>query len=73
MNWLKRNWKKVLVAGCGVVGAVAQVVPALAPVVGVCAVVVPAVVTSPDVLAGLKKALKLDGGVIVTATDDDKK
>jgi hypothetical protein len=57
MQWFKQNWKKVLVAGCGVVGAVATVVPALVPVAAQCALVVPAVTGAPSVVHALKSVL----------------
>ncbi len=59
MDWLSRNWKKVLVAGCGVVGAVATVVPALIPAAATCALVVPAVTGAPTVVDAVKAVLGL--------------
>ena len=57
MNWFVRNWKKLAVATCGVVGAVSTVVPALVPITLVCAVAIPAVTTAPDILTGLKNLI----------------
>ena len=57
MGWISRNWKKLLSAGCGVVGAVALVVPAAVPAAALCAVVVPAVNASPDVITAVKNVL----------------
>lgn len=54
MSWLGRNWKKAILATCGVVGAVATVVPAAIPIAAVCAVAAPAIAGSPDILSGLK-------------------
>jgi hypothetical protein len=56
-SWILKNWKKVLVAGCGVVGAVATVVPALIPAAATCALVVPAVTGAPTVVDALKSVL----------------
>lgn len=41
MNWFTKNWRKLLVGGCGAVGVGALVFPVLVPAAAVCAVVVP--------------------------------
>ena len=57
MDWLSRNWKRALIAGCGVVGAVATVVPAAVPAAALCALVVPAVTGAPTLWDGLASIL----------------
>lgn len=54
MSWLSKNWKRVIIGACGVVGAVATFVPAVIPAAAICAVAAPAIAGSPDILSGLK-------------------
>jgi hypothetical protein len=54
VNWIKKNWRRVVVSACGVVGAGALVVPALVPAAAVCAVVTPVLLGGGSALDALK-------------------
>lgn len=57
MSWLSNHWKKLIIGGCGIVGAVATVVPAAVPVAAICALVVPAVAGAPTVVDAVKSLI----------------
>ena len=58
MTWLKSNWRKLVVAGCGAVGGAALVVPALVPAAAICAAIVPGVLGGASALDILKNIVK---------------